>query len=202
MRYTLQHPGKLQIGVARKLDDGTGQTPGGEALFTFDNARIGVADPAGKRKLGMDEVDTIMGSQFWSSRDQLVAINGHMYVGQDGKMHVVEGSGLMLDKANGVSLGYYNNDNLTAGIVVNKINGGSVKIKAAKIELDGYVTASELETERARITNLMTGVTTASLLKATDFIVTGTMNYKSHALSFYQFTDSEGRSRRLLGYAG
>ena len=196
-----QHPGYYQLGVTRKLSDGT-FSPGAQALFTYENLSIKVGDVSGKRKLGMTEVDEITGSQFWASRDQLVAINGKMYVGQDGKMHVVEGSGLMLDKANGVSLGYYNNDNLTAGIVVNKINGGSVKIKAAKIELDGYVTASELETERARITNLMTGVTTASYLKATDFLVSGTFTCKGHSLSFYQFTDSEGRSRRLLGYAG
>ena len=44
----------------------------------------------------------------------------------------------------------------------------SVLIQAAKIDLDGYVTVSELNAVDAKIGNLTSGVTTASLLKTTS----------------------------------
>ena len=45
----------------------------------------------------------------------------------------------------------------------------SVDISASKINLSGYVTASDLSTTNAKIDNLTSGVTTASVLRATSF---------------------------------
>jgi len=48
----------------------------------------------------------------------------------------------------------------------------SVLIKASKINLEGYVTATELDAEKARFDNLVSGKTAASTLYATNFYST------------------------------
>lgn len=58
---------------------------------------------------------------------------------------------------------------VSAGDVASVINQTpqSVRISASKINLDGYVTATELDAVRANIVNLTTGVTKATSLSAT-----------------------------------
>ena len=77
-------------------------------------------------------------------------------------------------------------DVVDAASIVAGINGqtGSyVKIQAKTINLDGYVTASELSATDAKITNLESGYTTASWLKASSMSA-GTLylggNYVQH----------------------
>lgn len=57
------------------------------------------------------------------------------------------------------------------GDVISSINQSAeeIQIKAAKINLSGYVTASQLSATNANITNLTSGVTTATVLKANAF---------------------------------
>lgn len=50
-------------------------------------------------------------------------------------------------------------------LAINQAGEGVAQISAAKINLSGYVTASQLETVDAKIGNMTTGVTKASLLK-------------------------------------
>ena len=58
---------------------------------------------------------------------------------------------------------------VSAGDIASTINqtAQSVLISASKINLTGYVTATELNAEKARLDNLTSGVTTASVLRAT-----------------------------------
>ena len=61
----------------------------------------------------------------------------------------------------------------TASIVagINAQSGSYVKIQAAKINLSGYVTATDLETTNAKISNLMSGQTTATYINCYNFRV-------------------------------
>lgn len=61
---------------------------------------------------------------------------------------------------------------IVAGI--NDQNGSYVKIKADKINLSGYVTATQLQATQAQIDNLMSGKSTATVLQAGS-VKTGTL---------------------------
>lgn len=89
-------------------------------------------------------VDTIEGTALWQYHDEIGAFAGIMYKGTDQKLHIRSGSGLMIDEGQS-SLGVYTEGNLTAAVIVNKINGGTVKISAANIVLDGDAVAQSLE---------------------------------------------------------
>lgn len=229
-------PGSIKIGVCKKLDDGTDQE-GATMEFTFDNLRIKNSTSTTK-KLESTEVTEIQGSELWVQRDKIAAINGKMYVGDDGKLHIVQGAGMVADGANGATFGYYNDDNLTAGVMVTKIKGAtstqkttlrtslgyytkdtltagvlvskingdaeeraalgfyddenltagvmvdkinndtSVTIKAARINLSGYVKADELEVTDAKITNLTSGAATAAYLKASNVYANSGLSLK------------------------
>lgn len=95
-----------------------------------------------------EETHAIVTSAIWRDEAHIRACIGTMYVDDDGKLHIVNGSGLMVDKGS-ASVGVYDEDNLTAGMLVEKLNNGttSVKIKADKIDLDGYVTVKEMGAE-------------------------------------------------------
>jgi hypothetical protein len=58
------------------------------------------------------------------------------------------------------------------------VSSESVDIKASKINLSGYVTADELDTQRARITNLMNGTATMTLCNARDIRMGGYNFYR------------------------
>jgi hypothetical protein len=60
------------------------------------------------------------------------------------------------------------NAKVAKGEIISEINqtAEAVKIKAEKINLEGYVTASELEALNAQIGNLTAGITTASWIRA------------------------------------
>lgn len=78
---------------------------------------------------------------------------------------------------------------VSKGDIASTINqtAQSVLISASKINLQGYVTASELDAEKARFDNLTAGTTTATALKATllqansNFNLSGT-NYAGRTL--------------------
>lgn len=132
------------------------------------------------------DVDDVSGS--------ITAIAGLFERDANGVLHIVNGGGMMVDATDEhgiiVSSGIYTEGNLTAGIMISKINGGgsSVTISADKVDLIGYVTVSELDTVNARIRNLMSGQTSAiSLLTrylsvSTDVILQGT-HMNKHTLT-------------------
>lgn len=90
------------------------------------------------------KINAIQGSTIWQKRDNITAAVGMMEVGADGKLHITSGNGLVIDE-NGVSHGVYTDGNLTAGMIVSKINGGTVKIQSKNIELNGNTIAQLLD---------------------------------------------------------
>lgn len=100
--------------------------------------------------------------------------------------------------ANKISLVVNSDDSINAASIVaginnqNKESSSYVDISADYINLTGYVTATQLSAVSAEITNLTTGATTASFLKATRMsagsmslgganITTFTLKYKDHS---------------------
>lgn len=90
--------------------------------------------------------------------------------------------------------------------VISAINQSAeqVSIYASKINLDGYITVTELATERARITNLMNGSTTATTIKATNLYIGQSQNGKAYwhgeELRAYAVKDTGGTTRYVIGY--
>lgn len=78
---------------------------------------------------------------------------------------------------------------VSAGDIASTINqtAQSVLIQASKIDLQGYVTASDLSATNAQITNLTTGQTTATSIK-------------SVALGCYNLTDVNGQGLNILSW--
>lgn len=200
------------------------------------------------------EIDTITGSTLWQTRDDITGVVGKMSVGDDGKIYIAEGSGLMINEG-GSSFGVYTDNSLTAGVIVSKINGGTailkgnmvditanedftaqanaialkadqasldlangridaqaneIALKANKIDLQGYVTMEEFEATNASISNLTSGLTTATVLSAN--LVKGTqgdftylsgdaINLGDNSLVCYTL-DFAGRSGKYFGTGG
>jgi hypothetical protein len=96
----------------------------------------------------------------------------------------------------------------TASIVlgINNQSGSYVKIKAKTIDLDGYVTASELNVTTAKIDNLMAGNTTAAWIKANQgnipkLTVGNDLTFKSHGV-YWQGVNINGTNYHFMGYVG
>ena len=79
---------------------------------------------------------------------------------------------------------------VSAGDIASTINqtAQSVRISAEKIDLDGYVTATELNAEKARFDNLTSGVTKATSIRSTsitgDSMETGSMTITTKLTAF------------------
>lgn len=87
---------------------------------------------------------------------------------------------------------------IVAGI--NSQTGSYVEIKAKYIDLDGYVTASELNATNATIDNLTSGRTTASTLAA-GTIRASDIYFATHKLRYFDVVDTSGYTRHVVGYA-
>ena len=106
--------------------------------------------------------------------------------------------------------GSYEIDSASIVLGINSQSGSYVKIQAAKINLSGYVTATELNATNATIQNLTNGTTQANHLDGS--LVTGTtvtarnsliantnFSFKNHAISFKTIT-IDGTTYHLMGY--
>jgi hypothetical protein len=94
--------------------------------------------------------------------------------------------------------------------VVSAINqtAEEVKIQASKINLSGYVTASDLAATNATIANLTSGTTQAAklwatVLQATGFTVgsNGRMTYLGHEITSHNATNRSGQNIAVLGWS-
>ena len=111
-------------------------------------------------------------------------------------------SSRITQNADKVSIVVDDNKNLKTASIVAGINGqeGSyVKIRADKINLTGYVTASQLSALEADITNLTTGRTTASYLKGSYISASSGFYFKSHTIQAKTITINN-TTYHLLGY--
>lgn len=82
-----------------------------------------------------------------SGTNTVQTIAGAMEMDASGHLVIKEGAGLYLTRS-GATFGVYDSGSLTGGVIVGKVNdqtGTFVKIQASKINLDGYVTTSMLE---------------------------------------------------------
>lgn len=79
-------------------------------------------------------VSTIEGSSLWMNRDSVTAATGKLVVDAQGNLHVVDGSNLYLGTGQ-ASMGVYTDGSLTAGIIVDKINNGSVNIRGSHVNV-------------------------------------------------------------------
>ena len=70
--------------------------------------------------------------------------------------------------------------------VISSINqtSESIKIKASKIELSGYVTASQLSALEARFDNLTSGVTQAALINTQNLMCNGPVTLRGHSCNW------------------
>lgn len=70
--------------------------------------------------------------------------------------------------------------------VISSINqtSESIKISASKINLEGYVTASQLSSLEASFGNLTSGVTSASLLRAENLMCNGPVTLRGHSCNW------------------
>ena len=99
-----------------------------------------------------------------------------------------------------------NNHIQTASIVagINDQSGSYVKIQASKINLSGYVTASQLSAVESDIDNLKSGNAVFSIVAANRASLgrsgTGTVSIYGHTLVAYTVTDDNGTVRKLFGY--
>ena len=94
---------------------------------------------------------------------------------------------------------------VSAGEIASSINqtAQAVLIKASKIDLDGYVSASELSATDARITNLTSGVTTASAMRATTFYssdtsISSSLKVGSNANFYFQGKQAAWKSKTVV----
>ena len=96
-----------------------------------------------------ERLGTIEGSTLWGNADELVAINGRIRV-ENNKVIIEEGGGIVTERTvsgRTVQSGIWDAGNLTAGTIVQTINGTTeTTIRADKVNLEGYVTASYVDT--------------------------------------------------------
>ena len=94
----------------------------------------------------------------------------------------------------------------TASIVagINSQGGSYVKIKADAINLTGYVTASQLNVQKARIDSLISGDTQMTRVNtgsvSTSSISTTSMTYQGHSISTLNATSRSGANIAVLGW--
>jgi hypothetical protein len=95
---------------------------------------------------------------------------------------------------------------IKAASIVAAINdaGSSVVISADHINLNGYVTASQLATQKARIDNLLNGTTVADELRASSARLGnssgGTVYIYGQQVRVYSVVDTNGTTRHVFGY--
>jgi len=97
-------------------------------------------------------------------------------------------------------------NHVKAASIVAAINssGSSVIIKADKINLEGYVTASQLSVTNARITNILNGSITASKLSASSASLGNShstnVSIYGQTVRVFAVTDNYGTTRQVFGY--
>lgn len=129
-----------------------------------------------------------------SGTSTVQTIAGAMEMDASGHLVIKEGAGLYLTRS-GATFGVYDSGSLTGGVIVGKVNGQTgtfVKIQASKINLDGYVTTSMLESaftdaqqinvDQLTINNYLTclgyNTTWQSLSVVTDVTVSKTTTHR------------------------
>jgi hypothetical protein len=92
-------------------------------------------------------VDSFEGSALWTQRNAITGVVGEFDVvtssGGVKTLRIKSGGGLKILR-NNVEYGVYDNGSLTAGVIINKINGGTATIEAKNIILAGSTKISDV----------------------------------------------------------
>lgn len=161
----------------------------------------------GSRKANTEhdcEIQEFENADIWINRESVWAVCGSYTVYTDpvtGEkvLRVNEGTALKLMR-NGTEYGLYDEGNLTAGVIVQRINGTTETIiRADKVNLQGYVTATQLAAVEADIDDLATGQTTATHLKCLNLNVNSGSFYLGVDLVWKgTVKDGDGTNRNVL----
>lgn len=131
----------------------------------------------GKKLADLTEFQTrFEGSALWNNRDSITGVVGEFDIvttSEGRTLRVKSGGGLKILR-NNVEYGVYDNGSLTAGIIVDKINGGTATIQASKIYLLGDTIADTVTADlvKNRI-GLIDSVRVKSLTVATSMTFEG-----------------------------
>lgn len=144
-----------------------------------------------------------------SGTNTVQTIAGAMEMDASGHLVIKEGAGLYLTRS-GATFGVYDSGSLTGGVIVGKVNdqtGTFVKIQASKINLDGYVTTSMLESaftdaqqinvDQITINNYMTCLGYNTTWKSQTVVTSvGTSSISSRN---WMYRDSNGNEHTVAG---
>lgn len=146
-----------------------------------------------------------------SATNTVYTLAGDVYHDAQGRFVVKNGVGLYAEHSVGgqvAQFGVFDDNTLTGGICVTKINGqqgtvvkisgavidmesleiyinaSNITISADRVDLSAYVTISQLKVTDAKISNLMSGATTASSLKTNLLSASTGFTYQSTAVSW------------------
>ena len=92
------------------------------------------------------QLNSIVGSALWTQRNNITGVVGEFEVATSGgvkTLKIKSGGGLKILR-NNVEYGVYDNGSLTAGVIINKINGGTATIEAKNIILAGSTKISDV----------------------------------------------------------
>ena len=93
-------------------------------------------------------ISSMTGSALWTQRDNITGVCGEfdiLDVNGVKTLVIKSGGGIKIRRDN-TEFGLYDSGTLTAGIIVNKINGGTATIQAKNIELNGTVKLNDVMT--------------------------------------------------------
>ena len=140
-------------------------------------------------------VQTIEGSTLWNDEDEIVNILGSVSVDTtSGKVIINNGYGLYTNDG-GTQYGYFNENNLDAGVIVNIINGDTTQttIKADMINLEGYVTASYVDATILDVESLKSASGLTGSIAVTSSVTAGSV-----IADTYYFKDPIGTANEEL----
>ena len=152
-----------------------------------------------------DCIEEIEGSALFTLEDQIIGVAGSFTVDGSHNVTLQEGAKLQITR-DGITSEVVDRDNVKSSI---NQSAEAVSISASKINLDGYVTARELSTQKARIDNLINGTTLATKLVATTGNFTnanlgtangGVVKIMGQQVRVYSFVDTSGNTHHCFGY--
>lgn len=134
--------------------------------------------------------------------DQIASkVSQHDYDDTLGEIAVMESSITQLSNSieSKVSYNDYNGNEIASRI---NQTATTILLSASKINLEGYVTASELSATNANIANLVNGSTTAQMLKAASLEATSVLTVANKGASWHRVTKTGYVSQTEVQFLG
>lgn len=128
----------------------------------------------GTPKVNEDGSVTFEGTALQTNAEHILGVNGKFDIDKEtGTLKIIEGGGMKILR-NGVEYGVYDNGSLTGGIIVDKVNDGTVttKIKGNRIVVGNDLSADDLSTWAKNAEGLIAEKATIKQLNATNARVT------------------------------